>query len=74
MWHVKKKKKKKTSKQIEPSSYIQKTDWFLYETREGGWGGQKGTNFSYKISHGNTVDSKVTAVNSTMYIRVLSHV
>lgn len=37
-------------------------------------GGQKGTNFSYKISHGNTVDSKVTTVNSTVYVCVLSHV
>lgn len=67
----KKKTNNKTSKQIEPSSYIQRKQ--IGSCQRGGWGGQKGTNFSYKISHGNAVDSKVTAVNDTVYIHVLSH-
>lgn len=59
MWHV-----KKQNKQTNKTKLID-TENISVVAREGGWGGQKGPNFSYKISHGNTVDSKVTAVNST---------
>ena len=60
MWHVKKNNNKQTNK-----TKLIDTENISVVAREGGWGGQKGPNFSYKISHGNTVDSKVTAVNST---------
>ena len=69
MWHVKKKKNKQTNR-----TKLIYTENRLVVAREGGWGGQQGTNVSYKTSHGNTVDSEVTAGNSTVYTCVLSHV